>query len=49
MCLEDIMPTLLELADLPSPKPMDGIRLVATLRGASTPLRATLHSEHANT
>ena len=49
VCLEDIMPTLLELAGLPSPKPMDGISLVATLRGASTPLRPTLHSEHANT
>ena len=49
VCLEDIMPTLLELAGLPPPKPMDGISLVATLRGASTPLRATLHSEHANT
>lgn len=49
VCLEDIMPTLLELAGLPSPKPMGGLSLVATLRGASTPLRATLRSEHANT
>lgn len=49
VCLEDIMPTLLELAGLPSPQPMDGLSLVATLRGSPTQLRATLHSEHANT
>jgi arylsulfatase A-like enzyme len=49
VCLEDIMPTLLELAGLPSPKPMDGLSLVATLRGSPARLRATLHSEHANT
>lgn len=49
VCLEDIMPTLLDLAGAPSPKPMDGISLVSTLRGSPTRLRATLHSEHANT
>ena len=49
VCLEDLLPTFLELAGLPAPTPMDGISLVATLRGAPTRLRATLHSEHANT
>ncbi len=49
VCLEDIMPTFLELAGLPVPRPMDGVSLVATLRGSPARLRATLHVEHANT
>ncbi|MBL9199353.1 MAG: sulfatase-like hydrolase/transferase [Opitutaceae bacterium] len=47
-CLEDIMPTVLELAGVAAP-PLDGVSLVATLRGAAAPIRATLHLEHANT
>lgn len=48
VCLEDIMPTLLELAAVPAPR-LDGVSLVPALRGATTPVRATLHVEHANT
>lgn len=48
VCLEDIMPTLLELAAVPSPR-LDGVSLVPVLRGASAPVRALLHLEHAAT
>ncbi len=48
VCLEDIMPTLLELAAIPAPR-LDGVSLVPVLRGANALLRATLHLEHANT
>jgi arylsulfatase len=47
VCLEDIMPTLLELARVPCPKPVDGISLVKSLRGSTEPIRAVLHLEHA--
>jgi arylsulfatase len=49
VCLEDLLPTFLELAGLPTPRPMDGVSLVATLRGSPARLRATLHVEHAVT
>ncbi|MEO6243974.1 MAG: sulfatase-like hydrolase/transferase [Opitutaceae bacterium] len=49
VCLEDIMPTLLELAGLPSPRPMDGVSLVRVLRGEKNVVRELLHSEHAAT
>ncbi len=48
VCLEDIMPTLLELAGATPPKPMDGISLVSVLRGQKSAVREWLHSEHAN-
>jgi arylsulfatase A-like enzyme len=48
VCLEDIMPTLLELAAVSAP-PLDGVSLVPALRGGSEPVRAVLHLEHANT
>lgn len=48
VCLEDIMPTLLELAAVPAPR-LDGVSLVRALRGATAPVRAALHVEHANT
>ncbi len=48
VCLEDIMPTLLDLAAVAAP-PLDGVSLVSALRGATAPIRATLHFEHANT
>jgi arylsulfatase len=47
VCLEDVMPTLLELAGASCPKPMDGISLVPVLRGEKRVLRDWLHSEHA--
>jgi arylsulfatase A-like enzyme len=47
VCLEDVMPTLLELAGATCPKPMDGISLVPVLRGETQMVRECLHSEHA--
>ena len=44
--LEDIMPTLLELADVPIPECVDGQSLVSLLRGG-TQWRDYLHGEHA--
>ena len=47
VCLEDVMPTLLELADAGCPKPMDGVSLVPVLRGEKQVVRESLHFEHA--
>ncbi len=47
VCLEDIMPTLLELAGAKCPGRIDGLSLVPELRGEDGPLREWLHSEHA--
>lgn len=47
VCLEDVMPTLLELAGASCPKPMDGISLVPVLRGEKQEIQACLHFEHA--
>jgi arylsulfatase A-like enzyme len=47
VCLEDVMPTLLDLAGASCPKPMDGVSLVPVLRGAKVLVREWLHSEHA--
>ena len=47
VCLEDIMPTLLDLAGAPCPKPMDGISLVPVLRAEKPGVRQFLHFEHA--
>lgn len=44
--LEDVMPTLLELAGAPRPASADGRSLVGVLRGAETPVREWLHYEH---
>jgi len=49
VCLEDIMPTLLELAGQPRPAHLDGVSLISFLRGATNRVRTILHSEHANT
>jgi arylsulfatase len=46
VCLEDIMPTLLELAGAKCPKPMDGVSLLPTLRGEKQVIREWLHTEH---
>ncbi len=47
VCLEDVMPTLLDLAGTSCPKPMDGVSLVPVLRGEKQIVRGTLHFEHA--
>jgi arylsulfatase A-like enzyme len=47
VCLEDIMPTLLEIAGILSPAPVDGISLLSTLRGQNQRIREWLHFEHA--
>lgn len=45
--LEDLMPTLLDLAALPIPDTVEGRSLVPPLRGESTAWRSWIHSEHA--
>jgi arylsulfatase A-like enzyme len=47
VCLEDIMPTLLELAGTKSPARVDGVSLVSVLRGRKQQIRRWLHFEHA--
>ena len=47
VCLEDIMPTLLDLAGIPVPPAVEGRSLVPHLRGESPPTRRQLHLEHA--
>ncbi len=46
VCLEDLMPTLLDLAGLPVPRNIDGRSLVPVLRGQSVGVRDILHGEH---
>lgn len=46
VCLEDIMPTLLELADIPVPANTDGRSLLPVLRGEDKSVRGLLHGEH---
>lgn len=46
VCLEDLLPTLLELAQAPCP-PVDGRTLVPALRGQPSAVREWLHFEHA--
>ena len=45
VCLEDIMPTVLELADVPIPATVDGRSLLALLRGETVPWRDSVHIE----
>ncbi len=47
VCLEDIMPTLLDLAQIKSPDNLDGQSLVPVLRGKTDAVRELLHAEHA--
>lgn len=47
VCLEDVMPTVLDLAGVEPPPNLDGRSLVPVLRGAKQPPRAWLHCEHA--
>lgn len=47
VCLEDILPTLVELAGASRPKSADGVSLVPVLRGTGRVTRDWLHFEHA--
>jgi len=47
VCLEDIMPTLLDLAGVPIPASVDGRSLAPLLRGEKAEWRQWLHSEYA--
>ena len=47
VCLEDVMPTLLELAGAARPAVLDGCNLVPVLRGENRVIRPWLHFEHA--
>lgn len=47
VCLEDVLPTLLELAGAPSPPHADGVSLLGVARGERLHLREWLHLEHA--
>jgi len=46
-CLEDITPTVLEMADLQIPETVQGHSLLPLMRGEYAPWRAYLHIEHA--
>ena len=47
VCLEDILPTVLELAGLTVPDAVDGRSLLPVLRGEAEGVRHWLHGEHA--
>lgn len=47
VCLEDLMPTLLELAGVKVPAGVDGRSLLPVLRGEGDMVRFWLHAEHA--
>ncbi|MEX0885334.1 MAG: arylsulfatase [Phycisphaeraceae bacterium] len=47
VCLEDVMPTCLELAGVEIPEGVDGKSLVGALRGEGGRVREVLHGEHA--
>ncbi len=47
VCLEDLMPTMMELAGTRSAEPMDGVSVMPLLRGENRVIRDWLHSEHA--
>lgn len=47
VCLEDVMPTLLELAGAARPRNLDGVNLLPVLRGETSRIRPWLHFEHA--
>ena len=45
--LQDVMPTLLEAADLPIPETVTGKSLLPVMRGEASSLREIIHGEHA--
>jgi arylsulfatase A-like enzyme len=47
VCLEDVMPTVLDLVGAPIPDSVDGLSLAPFLRGESPRWRGRLHLEHA--
>ena len=47
VALEDLMPTLLDLASVAIPDDVDGVSLAPVLRGQAREIRPTLHGEHA--
>ena len=47
VCLEDIMPTVLDLAGVPVPETVEGRSLLPLMRGEKTAWRSHLHVEHA--
>jgi arylsulfatase len=47
VCLEDVLPTLVELAGARRPGAVDGVSLLPVLRGEQVSLREWLHFEHA--
>ncbi|MEI8062735.1 MAG: arylsulfatase [Verrucomicrobiota bacterium] len=49
VCLEDIMPTVLDLAGVPIPTSVEGRSVVPLLTGQPTQWRPYLHGEHAGT
>jgi arylsulfatase len=46
VCLEDIMPTLLELAGIKAPSDLDGKSLTGLMKGHEQKVRDILHCEH---
>jgi len=47
VCLEDVLPTLLDAAGRTVPQDIDGVSLLAAARGESVEIRPWLHFEHA--
>ena len=47
VCLEDIMPTVLEMAGVPIPPSVDGLSLQGVMQGREVQWRDYLHGEHA--
>ena len=47
VCLEDTMPTCLDMAGVPIPESVDGRSLLPLLRGEEAPWREHIHIEHA--
>ena len=46
VCLEDVMPTLLDMADVPLPETIEGRSLLPLMRGEKVEWRPHLHIEH---